>query len=100
VERAASRCMSSAIDAAKIGSSASGSSRSRSAAGQDQPLQVAVHPGDVDGDRINLTRAARPLPLGCPALLVQIVSHRCERLHDGLHAVPEFDTRQIPTNGE
>ena len=78
---------------AMIGSSASGSSRELDwRQGRNQPLQVAVHPGDVEGDRINLTRAARPLPLGGPALLIQVVSHGSERLHDGLHAMPEFDT--------
>ena len=67
----------------------------RSAAGQEPALAGRRTYRHVEGDRINLTRAAGPLPLGGRALLVEVVSHGSERLHDGFHAVPEFDTRQV-----
>jgi hypothetical protein len=56
-----------------------------------QPLQVAVHPRDVERHRLDLLRAARPLAFGGAAFLIQVLAHPLERLHDCLDALPELD---------
>ena len=60
----------------------------------DQPLQVAVHPRDVERDRVDLLRRA-PRPLGRSPFLVQVGAHPVERVDDRLDALAELDAGQV-----
>lgn len=62
---------------------------------RNQRLQVAVHSRHVEGDRVDLLRAARPLALGRAAFLIEVRTQRGERFDNRLDALAELDTRQV-----
>ena len=60
-----------------------------------QPLQIPVHARRVADYPLNLFFTLRPAPLSRPPLLVQVLLHSDERLHDSLNALLEFGSGQI-----
>ena len=62
---------------------------------RDQTLQISIHPGDAEGDCLDLLHTTRPLTFGRSAFLLQVVTHRSKGFDNRLHALSKSHAGEI-----